>query len=90
MKYPGELRGGEVMKELSGEQHRHLPRQAITACINSQAIMRKPGDITVIHRTLDVTESSSFWKQGDSPPAIAIIQAAIHIAAITTTAMRKV
>tara|TARA_Y100000385_G_C12770095_1_gene498917 strand:+ start:428 stop:586 length:159 start_codon:yes stop_codon:yes gene_type:complete len=52
--------------------------------------MRKPGDITVIHRTLDVTESSSLRKPGDSPPAIAIIQAAIHIAAITTTAMRKV
>ena len=52
--------------------------------------MRKPGDVTVIDRTLDVTESSSFWKPGDSPPAIAIIQAAVHIAAITTTAMRKV
>ena len=90
MKYPGEPRGGEVMKELSGDQHRRLPRHAITACIIPHAIMRKPGDVTVIDRTLDVTESSSFWKPGDSPTAIAIIHAVIHIAAITTTAMRKV
>lgn len=69
------------MKELSGDQHRHLPRQVITVCINPPAIMRKPGGITVIHRALDVTESSSFWKPGGFPPAIAIIQDAVMLQA---------